>query len=204
MDHVMVLRAFGRYLISESLGVQDDIAPICDDEEEEDSPIRGWVLRGLDGRILNVEFVWYADEDPSFRMVRCRERLKGRYPGHQVEQVLVVAGEGNPPDNWEQDGDRFTYRVVKMRDLDPEPLFASAGTAPFAVLGRAGCLDDRIRLFRRAVDTIWRVAEGGYRLDLLSCAATYAHVYLSAEQIDQAWKDSDAPIALRSLDLFCD
>ncbi|WP_163511733.1 hypothetical protein [Fodinicola acaciae] len=162
------------------------------------------VIRLAPTNWLHIEFESRPTTETALRMLLYASRMLHLNPKIRLRQVLVILGpHGDVPETWQRDGIAIRFRVFKLRETDPEPLLACAGTAPFAALGRAANRKKRVRLLARALLVIWHSdCSRDYCRDLMHVAVTLAEIYLSDAQIDSAWEESVLPYARTTLSRY--
>jgi hypothetical protein len=143
------------------------------------------------GRLLHVEYQRITEPDLAVRMLGYRAQIMRRYPGLGVTQHVIVLGDGwlQPCDDLET-GFRLGLRITYLRELDPEPLLATAGLAPLAVLA-SGDQGRRAQSLAGAFEMIRSGTTPGSGQDqLLEAAAILATIRLDRLTIDQIAKES--------------
>ena len=151
-------------------------------------PIRadGVVLLKNDSLICHWEFQTDPDLDMAYRMIDYYVRLRGKYPSHQIVQIVVYLRETGSEkvfDNCYRDGTTFhEFRVVRLWEEDPKQLMRLPGLLPLAVLGKT---DDEVGLLRNVAELIERVPNGQERSSLMAGAAILAGLRLEKNVINQ-------------------
>jgi hypothetical protein len=123
-----------------------------------------WVVGG---ELVQIEFESYLRADIGWRLQEYRGRLRMRteHRGRRLRQHVLVLGDGSPPgmsrcreaevevvhrDHGEA---LLHYRVVLVRNIDPEALLVDPVTAVLAPLGCCGARH-RLDVVRRAIAVI--------------------------------------------------
>ena len=143
------------------------------------------VLRTGPGELLHVEYQRRAGPGLARRMLAYRAAIMTAYPGEELEQVVLVLGDGrmDSVDDPREGGFRLGCRVVHLRDVDPEDLLARPATAPLAVLGRGGP-EVRARAFLRALRLVAGEA-GAHAKVLVEAASVLATIRLDRPMIEK-------------------
>ena len=149
------------------------------------------LVRTGPGRLLHVEYQLRAEPGLAVRMLRYRAAIAAAYPGHELEQVVVVLRHGrlDSADSRQDGGFRLGCREVRLRDLPPEVLLRDPGTAPLAVLAR-GDATVRVRAFGRALEVIAGLGPGETAAELAEVASVLATVRLSPRTIEKIRKEA--------------
>ncbi|WP_088281346.1 hypothetical protein [Kineosporia sp. A_224] len=142
------------------------------------------------GRLLHVEYQRRGEAGLARRMLRYRGAVMDAYPQDDLEQVVVVLGDGlvDSVDSPVDGGFRLGCRAVYLRDVAPELLLATPASAPLAVLGR-GTPDERAVALGRALRTI-RDGGGDRTVELLDAAAVLATIRLHPVTIEKIRREA--------------
>ncbi len=127
-------------------------------------PIRADALVLLRGErlLLHLEFQTQPDPDMPLRMLDYWVRMRRKFPGVQIRQIVMYLRPSTSPkvfeDRFGEGNTEHRYEVIRLWEREPAELMGRAGTLPLAILTRT---EDRENLLREMVNRMEGLREAG-------------------------------------------
>jgi predicted transposase YdaD len=146
-------------------------------------------LLEIDDEILHVEFETAPTKSEPPLELRMLDYFVRVYRRERklVRQVVIVLAEtkAHIPEEFHVGDTWHRYRVIRMREQDPEPLLAHEGLWPLAVLARSEHPEE---LLVEVAEKVSKIADESQRNDLTAAAAILAGLRFERELVRRMFR----------------
>lgn len=146
-----------------------------------------------DKQVFHFEFQRRADPAMADRMLTYRSliRVEPAYAGKQIQQHVIVLGEGTSPSMIDEPPHlQFRFETHYARDLDPANLLDDPVKAPWAVLAPADDDGGRAARLVAVMRTVTAAEPESLAQDLVDTTLTFASVVMKREDIKRALREA--------------